>query len=414
MIYYLEAQAVLMFLVALGANELLRRLVSRGAGSMEDVQDATGRESSFGLLLLSPGRGRNLAAVHPGRAIDCPVRPLRAGTFRERVAKLPDRRSCSSAIRPDHDLNHSLITNDPDLGGPTPGWSMTGATRMRELIALGSGPHGLAVRRGTTSHGGTYLRRHAAAAEPPIPPMSTLDEQRLLRPPWPVPSAGAASGGRTHGRAMAGPGPGCVPGAGIGALGSLDRGRAHHLALGLVWGSLSPVATIHDEAAYLLQAQLLASGRLVGPGRPLPEFFEQFHVFVTPLLTGKYPLGFALALVPGIWLGLPALIPLLLNGVAGGLLFALARRLTTPGVAALAWLLWLLAPGTIDYHAAYLSETLSGPLWLAGWWALLEWRDEGNGRVAGAAEPGHCRLRHHPPTDRGGVRASLRHRRAGR
>ncbi|MFI5209913.1 MAG: hypothetical protein ACHQ2E_05670 [Gemmatimonadales bacterium] len=152
------------------------------------------------------------------------------------------------------------------------------------------------------------------------------------------------------------------------------------LALGLVWGSLSPVATIHDEAAYLLQAQLLASGRLAGPGRPLPEFFEQFQVFVTPLLTGKYPLGFGLALVPGIWLGAPALMPLLLNGVAGGLLFALARRLTTPGVAALAWLVWLLAPATIDYHAAYLSETLSGPLWLAGWWALLEWRERGQRR----------------------------------
>jgi hypothetical protein len=173
-----------------------------------------------------------------------------------------------------------------------------------------------------------------------------------------------------------------------GALGGWQRLGAHPwapwiagalstLVLGVIWGSLRPIATIHDESAYLLQAQLLATGRLVGPARPLPEFFEQFQTFVTPLVTGKYPLGFALALVPGIWLGLPALVPLLLNGVAGGLLFALARRLTTPGVAALAWLLWLLAPGTIDYHAAYLSETLSGPLWLAGWWALLEWRARG-------------------------------------
>jgi hypothetical protein len=147
------------------------------------------------------------------------------------------------------------------------------------------------------------------------------------------------------------------------------------LVFGLIWGSLRPLATIHDESAYLLQAQLLATGRLVGPARLLPEFFEQFQTFVTPVVTGKYPLGFALALVPGIWLGLPALMPLLLNGVAGGLLFGLVRRVTTPGVAALAWLLWLLAPGTIDYHVAYLSETLSGPLWLAGWWALLEWRE---------------------------------------
>lgn len=152
------------------------------------------------------------------------------------------------------------------------------------------------------------------------------------------------------------------------------------LTLGFVWGSLAPIPTIHDETAYLLQAQLLAAGRLVGPGRPLPEFFEQFHVFVTPVLAAKYPLGFALVLVPGLWVGLPALMPLLLNGIAGGLLFALARRLTSPGVATLAWLLWLLAPGSIAYHTAYLSETLSGPLWLAAWWALLEWRDRGERR----------------------------------
>jgi hypothetical protein len=165
-----------------------------------------------------------------------------------------------------------------------------------------------------------------------------------------------------------------------GALAPWIAGTISAVALGIVWGSLSPVATIHDETAYLLEARLLAAGHLIGPGRPLPEFFEQFHVFVTPVLAAKYPLGFALALVPGLWLGLPALMPLLLNGIAGGLLFALARRLTSPAVAALAWLLWLLAPGTITYHTAYLSETLSGPLWLAAWWALLEWRALGQRR----------------------------------
>ena len=146
------------------------------------------------------------------------------------------------------------------------------------------------------------------------------------------------------------------------------------LVFWFIWGSLAPIPTIHDENAYLLQARLLAAGQLTGPGRPLPEFFEQFHVFVTPLLAAKYPLGFSLALVPGIWLGAPALMPLLLNGLAGGLLFVVARRLTTPAIAVLAWLTWLLAPGTITYHASYLSETLSGPLWLMACWALLEWR----------------------------------------
>ncbi|MEO8030628.1 MAG: hypothetical protein ABJC74_05230 [Gemmatimonadota bacterium] len=157
-------------------------------------------------------------------------------------------------------------------------------------------------------------------------------------------------------------------------------GAVTTLVCAVIWGSPAPVAIIHDEAAYLLQARLLAAGHLVGPGRTLPEFFEQFHVFVTPVLAAKYPLGFGLALVPGIWLGWPALMPLLFNGLAGGLLFALVRRLSAPGCGALAWLLWLLAPGTITYHTAYLSETLSGPLWLLAWWALLEWRLTGERR----------------------------------
>ena len=165
---------------------------------------------------------------------------------------------------------------------------------------------------------------------------------------------------------------------GTGAWAPWLVGMMSAAAFGIVWGSLSPVATIHDEAAYLLQARLLATGRLVGPGRPLPEFFEQFQTFVTPVVAAKYPLGFPLALVPGIWLGMPALMPLLLNGIAGGLFFALTRRLASPSVAALAWLIWLLAPGTILYHASYLSEILSGPLWLAAWWCLLEWSKTGS------------------------------------
>ena len=68
-----------------------------------------------------------------------------------------------------------------------------------------------------------------------------------------------------------------------------------------LWGGLDQVAVVHDEAAYLLQARIYAGGHWTAPGLPLPEFFEQYHVFVTPILTPKYPPGHALILVPGIW-----------------------------------------------------------------------------------------------------------------
>jgi hypothetical protein len=148
------------------------------------------------------------------------------------------------------------------------------------------------------------------------------------------------------------------------------------LAVGYVWGSLDPVPIYHDEAAYLLQARLFAQGAAAGPPAPLPKFFEQFHVLVGSVLAPKYPPGFALALVPGIWIGSPALMPLLLTGITGGLLFLLSRKAAGGPVALLATAIWTIAPANLLLHASYFSQTLSAALWLAGWWALLTWRED--------------------------------------
>src|SRR6266516_4660910 len=91
----------------------------------------------------------------------------------------------------------------------------------------------------------------------------------------------------------------------------------------IVWRSLNDVATVHDEASYLLQAQLFARGEWTAPAAPIPAFFEQFHIFVDPVIASKYPPGHSLLLVPGIWFGLPGLLPLLLVAASGALVFAL-------------------------------------------------------------------------------------------
>ncbi|HLB10741.1 MAG TPA: hypothetical protein VK617_14480, partial [Gemmatimonadaceae bacterium] len=104
-----------------------------------------------------------------------------------------------------------------------------------------------------------------------------------------------------------------------------------------MWGGLDQVALVHDEAAYLLQARIYAGGHWTAPGLPLPEFFEQYHVFVTPILAPKYPPGHAMLLVPGIWLNLPGLMPVLLLGLCGALVFEVARRLTNPWIGLLTW-----------------------------------------------------------------------------
>ncbi len=147
------------------------------------------------------------------------------------------------------------------------------------------------------------------------------------------------------------------------------------LALWWSWGSLNPVEVIHDETAYLLQAALLAHGHLLGPARPIPAFFEQFQVFAEPAVTAKYPLGFPLALVPGMWLGVPGLVPVLLIGISGALVFALGRRLASSRAGALAWALWFVAPGSVPFRQLLMSETLTTALWLGGWWCVLEWRE---------------------------------------
>jgi hypothetical protein len=143
-----------------------------------------------------------------------------------------------------------------------------------------------------------------------------------------------------------------------------------------LWGGLDQVAVIHDEAAYLLQAKLYAGFHWTAPGLPLPEFFEQYHVLVTPVMTPKYFPGHAFMLVPGIWLGLPGLMPVLLLGLCGALIFAVARRLTNPWIALLSWLLWMTAPGVMDFMPGYMSETTTGAFWMLGWYALLRWLED--------------------------------------
>jgi hypothetical protein len=141
-----------------------------------------------------------------------------------------------------------------------------------------------------------------------------------------------------------------------------------------VWGSLHPIAVYHDEAAYLLQAELLARFRWTLPSPVVPRAFEQAAVLVTPVLAPKMGPGHALALVPGIWLGIPVLGPLLLTGIAAALLVLLVRRVAGAPMALLTLVLWLTASGNLVWRPTYFSETSGSVAWLGTWWCLLEWR----------------------------------------
>lgn len=146
------------------------------------------------------------------------------------------------------------------------------------------------------------------------------------------------------------------------------------LVIGAVAAAGDGLPIVHDEAAYLFQAQTFAAGRLTNPSPALPRFFEQFHVLVEPTFAARYPPGFALLLVPGIWLGAPTAVVAVLAAVTAWCMFALVRRATTAWIATIAWLVWVSASASLTWSASFLSQTATAALWWAGWWCLVEWR----------------------------------------
>lgn len=146
---------------------------------------------------------------------------------------------------------------------------------------------------------------------------------------------------------------------------------------------VEPIST--DEAAYLLQAEIFAHGQVTAPGAPIPEFFEQPWVLVTPRIVAKYPPGHSLLLAPGVALGLPWLMPLLLNVVSGALLFALLRRAIGAPAALLAWGAWVLSGMAMAWQTSYFSEVSLLACWLGAGALVWRWLDGASWRpLAGA------------------------------
>jgi hypothetical protein len=142
------------------------------------------------------------------------------------------------------------------------------------------------------------------------------------------------------------------------------------------WAQWNPMPIVHDELAYVLQSQIFARGRWTLPSPALPLFFEQPYVLVDPVVASKYFPGHSILLTIGALLGWMALMPLVLQSIAASLLFVLARRVANAGVALVAWVFWLTTPMVLYFGPSYYSEATTVVCWLAGWYALLEWRGE--------------------------------------
>jgi hypothetical protein len=150
-------------------------------------------------------------------------------------------------------------------------------------------------------------------------------------------------------------------------------GLTSALLMAWVWSGSHFIPNVADESAYVLQAKIFARGAWSLAARPLPEFFEQMHVFVTPFLASKYFPGESILLVPGVLVGFAAFVPLLQIFGSGLLIVALGRRLTNGWIALLTWAVWTTARANFRFLPSYFSETTTVFLWLLGWWALYDW-----------------------------------------
>jgi Dolichyl-phosphate-mannose-protein mannosyltransferase len=137
----------------------------------------------------------------------------------------------------------------------------------------------------------------------------------------------------------------------------------------------------HDEFSYLIQMRMLATGHLWMPPLPLPDFFDSFYIFVTPVYASMYFPGAAIMYVPALLLHLPYYIaPLLASGICAALLYLIITEILD-GSSALLAVLILLSMGMFRMMSIMaMSQTPTLLLGLTMTWSLLRWRREHRAR----------------------------------
>jgi 4-amino-4-deoxy-L-arabinose transferase-like glycosyltransferase len=133
--------------------------------------------------------------------------------------------------------------------------------------------------------------------------------------------------------------------------------------------------TYHDEFMYLVQAQLLAHGRLWTSPHPLAEFFDSFFLFTRPVYASAYFPGTALLYVPGVWLAFP---PWYTSVLIAALTVALIYLVTTEIVDGAAGLLAALLTLSLEQFRVVSVMTLSHTamllLFMLTFLSYLRWR----------------------------------------
>lgn len=131
----------------------------------------------------------------------------------------------------------------------------------------------------------------------------------------------------------------------------------------------------HDNQSYAIQAQIIASGKLWLPPHPHWEFFDTFHVIVTPVYASMYFPGSAMVYAVGLLLHWPHwVIPMLIAAACVAMLYRVVAE-TVDGLSGLLAALWLVSLLWFRHHSTmYMSHPVLLLIGLMMFWAYLRWR----------------------------------------
>jgi uncharacterized membrane protein YhaH (DUF805 family) len=153
------------------------------------------------------------------------------------------------------------------------------------------------------------------------------------------------------------------------------------LAVLLTWVSWSVFRhrpLLVDSIAQLFQAKIFASGRFTAPAPADPSFFvTQNMVFHGGHWYAQYPPGQAALLVPGVLLGVPWLVPIVLTLVSAASLHAFARRAYDAATARVTVILLVLCPFFLFMGASFMNHVPTLAFVSVFLWLFARWDAEG-------------------------------------
>jgi len=153
------------------------------------------------------------------------------------------------------------------------------------------------------------------------------------------------------------------------------------LAVLLTWVSWSVFRhrpLLVDSIAQLFQAKIFASGRFTAPAPADPSFFvTQNMVLHSGRWYAQYPPGQAALLVPGLLLGAPWLVPIVLSLVSAVALHAFARRAYDAATARVTVILLVLCPFFLFMGASFMNHVPTLAFLSVFLWLFARWDAEG-------------------------------------